>query len=108
MFIEARLLSAVPTADAFQTAINGSDLFTAACFAVVSAITAFLLARWLASAKTFVAAVVALAAGAAIMWGTSAVKGNTLDSTMSDTWKSVANSNSNPAPQATPAQKPKG
>ncbi len=108
MFIEARLLSAVPTADAFQTTVNGSELFITACFAVAGAIATYHLAKWLGAAKTFVGAIVALAAGGALMWGTNAIKGNTLDSTMTDTWKSVANSNSNPAPQATPAQKPKG
>lgn len=106
MFIEARLLSAVPTADAFQTTVNGSALFITACFAVAGAIGAYHLAKWLGAAKTFVGAIVALAAGGAIMWGTNAVKGNTLDSTMTETWKSVVNSDA--APQGAPAQKPKG
>lgn len=106
MFVQAVTFSAVPTADAFQATVTGADLFSLTCYALASAFVAFMFAKWMAQAKTAVAALVAICAAGAIMWGTNAVKSNTLDSTMTETWASVT-SGAGAAP-ATPAQKPKG
>lgn len=107
MFVHVVTVSAVPAADLFQSTATGSGLFKLACYAVATAVVAFMLAKWLAQAKTFVAAAIALCAAAALMWGTEAVKSNTLDSTMTETWASVTSGGAAAKAPAQPA-KPKG
>lgn len=97
--------SAAPSADIFQTVANGSDMFITTVMTVVLGILAFMLAKWLIQAKTFMAAVIALCAFGALMWGTTAVKGNTFEGTMSETWTSMTGGT---AAKDAPAQAPKG
>ena len=43
----------IPRADIFQTVATGSDQFITAVMAVVLGVLAFMLAKWLIQAKTF-------------------------------------------------------
>lgn len=95
----------IPRADIFQTVATGSDQFITAVMAVVLGVLAFMLVKWLIQAKTFMAALVALCAFGALMWGTNAVKGNTFQGTMNETWTSMSGGGGAGAPAAS---QPKG
>ena len=83
--MKTQLISALPADGLIDAGTKAMNDTTTLFWAGAAAAVAFFVFKGIFSSKTFMSAVIAIAAGLVLIWGINAVKANKLDGTLTDT-----------------------